>query len=310
MNDLQEGINTKTMNIRQFLEKYKSEHIFYCPNPGNGGDALIAYATYQLLKEEGIEYTIIKGDEELTDKIVFYAGGGNFVDEYRQAADFIRKNVQKVRELVILPHTINGHKQLIVSFDEKVTVLCRERLSYQYITELNSECKCFLVEDLAFSLPIKSLRSKLRKNIVPVFFRLNVLKMFRHQQDILFPVFNILFGTVLNAFRIDAERTAIERPKGNLDLSVLILYDRTMQNEDKVEKNAIDFLSAIDKYDEVSTNRLHICIGAALLGKKVHFYPNSYYKNESIYLMSLKDKFPNVQWCSELKTLERPVMSK
>ena len=76
-----------------------------------------------------------------------------------------------------------------------------------------------------------------------------------------------------------------------------------MTNEVLIEQNVIDILSIINKYEVVSTNRLHVCIGAALLNKEVNLYPNSYYKNESIYLMSLKDKFPKVKWCGE-RTIE------
>jgi exopolysaccharide biosynthesis predicted pyruvyltransferase EpsI len=83
----------------------------------------------------------------------------------------------------------------------------------------------------------------------------------------------------------------------------LILYDGNMSDEHLVEQNVVDILSVINKYNIVNTNRLHVCIGAALLGKQVNFYPNSYYKNESIFLMSLKDKFPNVRWCGK-RTIE------
>ena len=52
----------------------------------------------------------------------------------------------------------------------------------------------------------------------------------------------------------------------------------------------------LTRYDEVRTNRLHIAIAGALLGKRVKFYPNSYYKCEAVYRYSMKDRFPNVQW--------------
>lgn len=287
------------MTIKEFLQNYSGKQIFYQANPGNGGDALIAFGAYSLFKELGVNYTIVKDNTDLTDKIVFYGGGGNLVKEYPTAANFISKNISKIKELVILPHTINDHKELIGAFGSNVTVLCREHLTYNYIQETAPNCKCHLIEDLAFSLPISTLKSKFRKNIIPVFWRKHIWKMFRYQGSVIHPVLNILFGRELYAFRIDHEKTNIKRPANSLDLSELILYDGKMTDPEKVEKNVVDILSVINKYKKVHTNRLHICIGAALLGKQVNFYPNSYYKNESIYLMSLKDKFSNVKWCGE-----------
>jgi len=54
------------------------------------------------------------------------------------------------------------------------------------------------------------------------------------------------------------------------------------------------FIDAISKYETLHTDRLHVCICACLLGRKVHFYPNSYFKNRAIFDTSIKDKFENV----------------
>jgi len=37
--------------IHDYLRQYQGQKIFYCPNEGNAGDALIAYATLELFKE-------------------------------------------------------------------------------------------------------------------------------------------------------------------------------------------------------------------------------------------------------------------
>jgi len=289
---------TEQNTIESFLLSYKDQHIYYMPNPGNGGDALIAYATFCLFDKLGLKYSIINAQTDVKDKIVFIGGGGNLVKEYDTLSNFIHSNLNTIKELVVLPHTINSHQELIKKMGNNVTLLCREQMSYDYVTQLNQNCRCYLIEDLAFTLPIDTLRQKLRKNILPIFLRQYVFKMFRYQGQVIRPWWNILFGQTLNAFRIDSERTQIVKPKNNMDLSLLILYDKSMCDKNSVERNVIDILSVLNKYSTVKTNRLHICIGAALLGKKVMFHPNSYYKNESIYLFSLKDKFPNVEWCS------------
>ncbi|WP_235954853.1 polysaccharide pyruvyl transferase family protein [Cyclobacterium salsum] len=286
------------MDIKIFLSKYKGQHIYYKPNPGNGGDALIAYGAYCLFKQLGLNYTIITEETDLNNKIVFYAGGGNLVKEYDYAANFINDNLNKFKEFILLPHTINSNDELIKKLGSNATLICREEVSFTYVHSLNPACNYYLMEDLAFSISINELKEKLKKNIIPIFFRLYILRMFRYQRQVLSPIFNIIFEKNLNVFRIDSEKTNISRPKNNLDLSLLILYDGNMADEKMVEQNVIDIFSIINKYENILTNRLHICIAGALLGKDVIFYPNSYYKNESIFLFSLKENFSNVQWCN------------
>jgi exopolysaccharide biosynthesis predicted pyruvyltransferase EpsI len=55
-------------------------------------------------------------------------------------------------------------------------------------------------------------------------------------------------------------------------------------------------LRFLKDFDEIHTNRLHICIAGALIGIKVHFYPNSYWKNRAVYEHSIKGRYENVQW--------------
>ncbi|MCI0619567.1 polysaccharide pyruvyl transferase family protein [Candidatus Wolfebacteria bacterium] len=89
---------------------------------------------------------------------------------------------------------------------------------------------------------------------------------------------------ILNAFRIDKE-SVCEIPESNMDIS----YNGYAQ------KPLDEFLVMIRKYKEVHTDRLHVAIGAALLGKQVRLFPNSYYKNKAVFDYSLS-KFPNVSF--------------
>ena len=46
-------------------------------------------------------------------------------------------------------------------------------------------------------------------------------------------------------------------------------------------------LRAIDQFASVRTDRLHVAIAAAMLGKTVELYDNSYYKNRAVFDFSL-----------------------
>jgi len=62
---------------------------------------------------------------------------------------------------------------------------------------------------------------------------------------------------------------------------------------------ALHVLRYLDLYDDVRTNRLLLAIGAGLLGKRVEFHPNSYFKNRAVYEFSLRDRFPHMEWAKE-----------
>lgn len=96
----------------------------------------------------------------------------------------------------------------------------------------------------------------------------------------------------LNAFRLDKEKTSIEIPKNNIDISATI--KRSITDVEVANRVSVRFLNFIRGFDTVRTNRLHVAIGGSLLGKKVGLYPNNYFKNFAIFEYSMKENFPNV----------------
>jgi hypothetical protein len=85
-------------------------------------------------------------------------------------------------------------------------------------------------------------------------------------------------------------REDIEAPKGQI-------LHRTNQDISKLGKahTPVDgFIEAIDRFETIHTNRLHVGIASALLGKKVNLYANDYFKIRAIYETSIKPFFPNV----------------
>ena len=86
----------------------------------------------------------------------------------------------------------------------------------------------------------------------------------------------------LNAFRTDAESTGFPKPPGNLDVSL-------WGGSDGGEL----LIRTVSDYREIHTDRAHVAICAAMLGKETHVYPNNYHKVRGIYEFSLREK-PNV----------------
>lgn len=89
----------------------------------------------------------------------------------------------------------------------------------------------------------------------------------------------------LNAFRSDCESVMESLPSDNIDIS----YDGY------ATKPLIEFLNCLARFEQINTDRLHVAIASALLGKSVNLYPNSYFKNEAVFNYSLR-QFPDVQF--------------
>lgn len=279
------------MTVKEKLNQYQGRKIFYKPNPGNGGDALIAAGTFKLFRECGLEVEIITGNDysHLNGQIVLYAGGGNLVKEYTNCAEFIKKVHSYVEELIILPHTINSHEELLASLKENVTIFVREKTSYEILNSNNPRFKLLLDHDMAFNIKVGD-------------YDLNSFFSLATQRLIEYKMKNIFMGgkkKELNAFRVDVEKTDIKLPNNNIDVSVKINHSSSMYPETIVQKTTRDIFQFVDSFDNISTNRLHIAIASALLGKTVKMYKNSYYKNRAIFDFSLKDSFSNVKFYEE-----------
>ena len=69
------NISINEICISKYLSALKDKEIIYIPNPGNVGDALIAYATLQLFKKLKLNYKIGRHDETYKNELLVYGGG-------------------------------------------------------------------------------------------------------------------------------------------------------------------------------------------------------------------------------------------
>jgi hypothetical protein len=150
---------------------------------------------------------------------------------------------------------------------DKVEILCRDIPSYDHVISLYSNKEnVYLCDDLAFFYSPPD-RGKI------------------HQK-------------VGNLFRIDIEKTGHNIPTDNVDISQTIPQKFPKKSDESIKDyyhrigNA--FIEQVSHYEVVNTNRLHVAIVAAKLGKQVNFSPNSYWKNAAVYDFSMKDKYANV----------------
>jgi hypothetical protein len=310
------------LDLEGFLSELKREPqpFLFIPNPGNAGDALIAHASRQLFDRLDLEYVWVNDLRHFDPRgrVVVYGGGGNLVPLYSDASRALSWADGNARRLILLPHTIHGHKQLLAGLGPGTELICRERVSYDHVRDSVRSASCYLADDLALSVDVESTLASppgppaaLPLHARRLFYRLILRPSLRRSVaspsslrcgDRLFAtrLAELENGTpsgVLHAFRTDAERVEGRIPGDNQDLSKLLFFGT--RSADICHVGALHLLRYLDLFDEVRTNRLHLAVGAAVLGKRVKLGPNSYFKNRAVYEFSMRDRFPDVEWVDE-----------
>ncbi|MDO8520853.1 MAG: polysaccharide pyruvyl transferase family protein [bacterium] len=188
------------------------------------------------------------------NKVLFVDGGGNFTDYYSDVRDFLIEKPNLYGEIVILPHTIFGEKQIEIlnNISSNLTVFCREKVSAEFLENRLTNGEVYLWRDCAFYNKFSPVSPG---------------------------------KGILNTFRSDKESVLCTLPESNNDLS----------HKGYATKPLNELIDVLQKYEQINTDRLHIAICSALLGKQVKLFPNSYYKNKAVFDYSLK-KFPSISF--------------
>lgn len=302
--------------VKQVLNSLpKNEVIYYRANPGNAGDSLIASGTFKLFREVGLNVKILENlsDFDATDKIVIYGGGGSFVSIYPVTRDFFLRHHKLAKQIILLPHTITENEDILKEFGSNVTLFARERVSYEHIKAHALNANLFLDHDLALQLNSDDVLKSSEINLpgalcLKVIYKLcknnkvshvpSIKKMFDNS---LFEIKSYIFKDKKSAnfFREDLESLSGKVPEDNADLSKI--YEYGTQNEYLTQYATKKLMKYINQFSEIRTDRLHVCVAAALLNKQVKFYPNSYFKCHAVYEFSLKERFKNIEFVSKLE---------
>ncbi|HNW26533.1 MAG TPA: polysaccharide pyruvyl transferase family protein [Candidatus Gastranaerophilaceae bacterium] len=254
-------------------EKSESKPIYYIPNPGNWGDAIIRYATLKFFKDTNIKYEEIKNISlKIIIKAFFkgatfiYGGGGAWCNCWNHSQHVVNKildlkKICKKINVIILPSTFENTYDL-----PEVTVFVRDKFE--------------------------------SKENMPQ-------GIFCHDMSFYIDKMNVLPGDEIGyLFRTDKESSgSIIAPKENIDIS-------SMGNELSDVNHLYKFLS---KYSVIHTDRMHIAIAGCHLQREVHLYQGGYFKNKAIYQSSLKDNFDNVFFHEEFclkETVNPPFLMK
>ncbi len=310
---------TERLDMEGFLAELKAERqpVLFIPNSGNAGDALIGHATFQLFDRLGLDYECLINYQRFdpSGRVVVCAGGGNLVPLYHGTRDILHWAGGRARRVILLPHTIRGNDELLAELGPEVDLICREMVSYRHVSNAVRTAHCHLADDMALSLDVQKTLSNgpASSSQLSLYARKLGYKLFKPSLIKTIPSpWKIRRGErlmasrraalapggapagILHAFRTDVEKTAVPLPADNLDLANE--FSHGTKSPHACHTGSFHMLRYLDTFEEVHSNRLHVSIGAALLGKHVKFWPNSYWKNQAVYEFSMRERFPNVEW--------------
>lgn len=246
----------------------KGRQIYYLPNPGNLGDAIIRVGTQRFLHDFGIDCLLlthmgkdqltlqegnrILSDSELRDAILLYGGGGGWCSIWKGGQEIVSQLAPRFHHTIVLPSTYEVTPNIA-----NTTFFARDK--YQSIQNAPFASFC---HDLGFYAPIDVIYRK--------------------------PTAGTGF-----CFRKDIE-SGFERkwrlPLSNHDISWTgdFLSD---------PKPMFEYLAS---FKVIHTDRLHVAISCCLLGVKVCLYPGAYFKNQAVFLTSIAPYFDNARWRNHL----------
>jgi exopolysaccharide biosynthesis predicted pyruvyltransferase EpsI len=271
------------VDLEGLLAEFQREPqpILFIPNPGNAGDALIAHATRQLFDRLGLDYLWVNDYRRLDprERVVVYGGGGNLVPLYHDASRALRWAAGRAKRVLVLPHTISGHEELLADLGPETDLICRELVSYDYVRGVARSARCHLADDLVFLIDANATLAPPRPDAC-----LAALRSAAALSDDPLAVATQVRGL------------APEAPSKRAVVRLSSCGAGARRGANVCHTGALHLLRYLDLFDEVRTNRMHLAIGAAVLGKRVKFHSNSYFKNRAVYEFSMRGRFPDVEW--------------
>lgn len=245
------------MRVEELFEEYANKPVdFLSNNNGNRGDGLIYKGCKTLLDKYNIQYNEFYLPQEEVGKTLFIQGGGAYYYPCLWGLKSVLNYIDKFEEIFILPSSFGFNYRKIKDF----------------IANLPKKVTVFCREKYSYEAVLKNATYKEKIFLDhDMAFRMDFSKWKKEGNG------------KLIAFREDSRSGMRQKPKENIDVS-----------KGRVTEWEI-LLKLVSQYAEVHTDRAHVSISAAMLGKKTYVYPMRYHKLKGIYEYSLSH-LEHVEW--------------
>ena len=237
------------------LAEFRDRRVVALLNRGNRGDGLIHLGGRQLFASTGLAVTEVRESDNLSgvagDVLLVY-GAGALCRGTHTLPRIVRSLARKFERIVILPSSFDLSepevRAFVRSWDQRYTAFCRELVSFDALRREGAAAKAVLLgHDLAFHADVSEWAHR------PADGRAGL-------------------------FRLDNE-AAFGRLPDDFDV-----IEDASRGSDREPERLLDFVA---RFAEIHTDRTHGAIAGAMMGRKVVFYRNRYFKNRAIYDHSL-----------------------
>lgn len=235
-----------------FLKNLRGRKLHVMLNRGNAGDGLIHLGGRQLFRRLGLETREFVYPAAVRGQTLLLYGNGSFCATSSHRVGEARHYFDRFEEIVILPSSFDARQQPIAGFLES----------------LPGHVTIFCREKISYGMCEQAMSDRSRLHLSEdLAFSFDYAPWRRNPGQ----------GTII-AFRTDAESSLKEVPRCSIDVS---------RYGDK--HDGWPLLYTLSRFREVHTDRTHVGVAAAMLGKRTFLHDNSYHKNRAIYEHSLAD---------------------
>jgi len=243
------------MTVRELFARLHGRDVAVLPNPGNCGDGLIWLALKQLCRDHRMRVVELLEPHPAQGEVLLVPAAGNLTRHYHTMTTLLAPYLRTFDEIYILPCSVDASEPEVERF----------------LRELPAHVHLFAREKYSYAQARFAIGDDARVHLDhDLAFALDYRKWKRNGKGL------------LNAFRGDLESRGLPLPAGNLDVSVL-----GSSGDGEVLPRLLRHAAT------VRTDRAHVSICAAMLGKETHVYPNDYHKLRGIFEYSLAS-MPNV----------------
>ena len=243
------------MNVESFLRGMSGSTFDRLKNPGNAGDGFIERGADILLTKCNINYCTVTYPSVGASDVLLILGSGTFCRAWYHNIERVRFYVAKYQKVCIFPATFDFTFPPVAGF----------------LKELAPNVIAFCREEVSYNA---------LKTLVPGPERVHLDHDVAFHNDV--TAWTGAGVGEINCFRTDSESAGRMIPERNFDISDM---------GGDAHKTVI--LDVVKNFKSVHTDRLHVGVAGALLGKQVLLFENNYHKNRSVFEYSLR-RFPNV----------------
>ncbi len=240
------------MKVRDLFERIRGTQVAVLPNPGNCGDGLIWLGLRALCREYEVRVVELYDRHPAEGRVLLVPAAGNLSAHYHSMTELLAPYLATFDEVYILPCSVD----------------IRDPEVERFLRTLPTHAHVFTREKYSYAQARFAVGDDARVHL---------------DHDL---AFSFDYGRwdergagTLDAFRGDVESLGLPLPEGNLDISTL-----GSSGHGEVLPRLLQHVAV------VRTDRAHVMICAALLGKETHVYPNDYHKVRGIYEYSLASR--------------------